>query len=109
MNRRIPDTSRLAAELNSARSASQRRRVYDWIAAHGPATRDVICDALGMDGNSLRPRVRELLDRGYVRVVDAEGRTRTGRRAERLMITGRPYIESTPPRPAVQLQLPLQA
>lgn len=113
MKRSIAQTSRAAAELIAPHSASQRRRVYEWIAAHGPATRDAICDALGIADNSVRPRVKELINRGNVRVVDEAGKTKTGRKAERLMITGVEYTEGPPPSPPiplpVQKQLPLRA
>jgi hypothetical protein len=101
-------TSRAAAAAIAPVVPTQRRDVYHYIAQHGPITRAAISAALGIGGDSLRPRVRELIDAGLVRVVDEAGTTPRGRKAERLMRTALPYpSDTTPTTPPVQRMLPL--
>ncbi len=98
-------TSRAAAAAIAPHAPTQRRAVYDHIAAHGPITREAIAVALGVSQASITPRVHELIAVAAVRVVDSDGRTRSGRRAERLMRTALPYPTETPTTPPVQRTL----
>lgn len=57
-----------------------RALVLDYLRSHGPATDEQIADALGMSGNTERPRRVELERAGLV-VRTGTGRTRSGRAA----------------------------
>jgi transcription initiation factor IIE alpha subunit len=62
-----PDTSRQAAELVLPKSGTQRRKVYDLICRWGEATDSEIQRALGMNGNTERPRRVELVRQGLIK------------------------------------------
>lgn len=85
------DTARLAALKVRPRTGSQRHRVLAFIESctEGGATRDEIAHALGMSPNTVRPRVRELLDGGHVRASEARRETALGNLAE--VIVGARY------------------
>lgn len=72
-----PDTSRAAARGITPRTGTQRRRVLDHIARCGTegATDAELQEALGLNGNSERPRRIELVEAGLI--VDS-GRRRDG-------------------------------
>lgn len=77
-----------SAWANRARSSMtakrQRERIVAYLRKHGPTTREAVGIRIGLRGDSLRPRVRELMRSRVVRVVDMDGRTSLGNRAERL-------------------------
>jgi len=87
-------TSRSAAETIRPHATTQRQRIHQCIAANPGATRENLAELLSMTQQSTTPRVRELLDAGLVRVIDDKGRTTHGYKAERLMVTGKPYSET---------------
>lgn len=78
-----PDTSHTAARSVMPRTGTQRRRVLDFIARRGRlgATDLEVQEALGMNGNTERPRRVELVDAGLI--------TDSGRRAT---VHGHPMI-----------------
>ncbi len=61
-------TSILAAEKALPRSGTKRRRVYDYIVNRGlhGATDDEIQEALGIDGNTVRPTRGGLVEDGHI-------------------------------------------
>lgn len=61
-------TSLLAAEKALPKSGTKRRRVYDYIVGRGlhGATDDEIQNALGIDGNTVRPTRGGLVEDGYI-------------------------------------------
>jgi hypothetical protein len=75
-------TSKAAAESLSAESTyTIRETIYRFIASSGDgATREEIEEALGIGGNTVRPRVRELLAAFRLREY-GERKTRSGRNA----------------------------
>lgn len=77
VRRDAPDTSRAAAKAVMPRTGTQRRRVLDYIIGCGEhgATDLELQNALGLSGNSERPRRVELVDAELI--VDA-GRRRRG-------------------------------
>ena len=62
------NTSILAAEKALPKSGTKRRRVYDYISGRGlyGATDDEIENALGIDGNTVRPTRGGLVEDGYI-------------------------------------------
>lgn len=98
-------TSHSAAAAIRSHATTQRQRVHECIADNPGITREKLAEHLGMTQQSTTPRVRELLDAGLARVVDDKGRTVTGCKAERLMITAKPYNE-TPVERQLQRTLP---
>ena len=65
--------------------AIQRGRILAAIRRLGPSTRDRLEAATRIHGNSLRPRVRELMATRSIRVVRGRiGTSRTGRKAQLL-------------------------
>ena len=72
-----PDTSKLAARTIEPRTGTQRRRVLDWciMRAEAGATDLELQEALGLDGNTERPRRLELVHAGY---LEDSGRRRAG-------------------------------
>ena len=61
-------TSQLAAEKALPKSGSKRRAVYDFIISRGfyGATDDEIQEALGMEGNTVRPTRGGLVEDGFI-------------------------------------------
>lgn len=84
------ETAKSAALEVMPRTGTQRRRVLDMIrrfAEHG-CTRDDIAEDLDLSPNTVRPRVKELIDGGWVAVHPvAVGRSASNRRAELLILT----------------------
>ena len=99
-------TSKAAAAAAQPHAGSQRERINRYVAGNSLATREQISDALGLSQTSVAPRVAQLLQAGLLRVVDDQRVTRNGYKAERLMVSGKPYSEAPPP-DTRQLQLPL--
>src|SRR5215218_2336656 len=84
-------TAQAAAVDVYPRSGTQRYRVLLDIFAAGEEgrTRDEIAEGLNMSPNTVRPRVKELLDAGW---ITTNGQTRPsllGRHAEVLIVTDR--------------------
>jgi len=82
-------TSRASALANYPRSGSQRERVLREIEKAGRrgATREEISFGARMNDNSVRPRVRELIDGRFIVASDATRPTRSGGDAEILFLT----------------------
>jgi hypothetical protein len=76
------ETSRQAAE-SVANVSGKRAAVYRFIRGRGDrgATREEIEIGLGMRGNTVRPRVKELESVGLVRVTAVTRNTTSGRKA----------------------------
>ena len=62
-------TSRQMALVATPKTGTQRRRVYDFIYYGGRTTREEIAQTLRMPENSVRPRIAELMEGGWVKVV----------------------------------------
>ncbi len=73
------DTSYAAAVAKRPTAPAQRAQVYATLVASGPLTAEQICDALGIDGSSTRPRLVELRREGQVVDTGQRRRTRSGR------------------------------
>lgn len=86
-----PDTSRLRGE------------VLKFITAQGiaGATDEEIQLALGMSGNTERPRRRELEERGAIRESGAKRPTASGRKAAVWVATALPTLVAGTPRPTI--------
>lgn len=80
-------TSRQAALDNYPHSGTQRRKVLDAItaAAERGCTRPELAMALHLPENSIRPRVVELLERGFVVETNRTRLTHTGSKASVLV------------------------
>lgn len=82
------DTSKAAAEaLTHKRTETDRQRIMSYLIEQGPATDEQIADALNMPGNTERPRRVELVERGDLTKHAEKGVTRSGRAANRWMVT----------------------
>lgn len=53
-------------------TGQQRRTIIDSIAYDGPATRRQLSDRLGISMNSIRPRILEALDGGWIEQINTE-------------------------------------
>jgi len=81
-------TSKEAARLIRPAVNACQMRVFRFIRDHQPVTREQIGGGLDMPGSTVRPRVKELLDRGVIvecngddgRTVETR-QTRSGRKA----------------------------
>jgi len=84
-------TSVEAAQAIEPRAATLRRRVLDYLRECGDrgATRQEVEAALGMSGNTVRPRVCELMEMGLVQETTETRLTPSGRRAFVLVATTR--------------------
>ena len=80
-------TSWEAAESMKPTASTLREKVYRFAVRQGEygATRDEMQAYLGMDGNTLRPRVWELMKEGRLGVTPLRRKTPTGRNAEVLV------------------------
>ena len=87
VSRQHGDTARLAALQVRPRTGSQRARVLDLIQSFNEwgLTRDEISQILSLSPNTVRPRVRELVEGGHVVVSDQRRKTVTGADAEVLV------------------------
>lgn len=86
------ETSRKAALANYPRQGSQRQKVLLQVAfmsgtRERGVTRDELADRLGMSPNSVRPRVAELVEGGWVRESGRTRKTPLGRDAAVLEMT----------------------
>lgn len=95
---RESETSRLAALAAYPRQGSQRRRIIEaFRTGRGMIrgfTREELAASLGMPDNSVRPRVRELIEGGWIGQGVKDGKpatrpTRTGQESEVLVLTKR--------------------
>lgn len=87
----VTPTSRNAAESMQCAAERQGERILEFIRARGPrgATREEIEQTLRMSGNSTRPRCKELLKRGAIKLADFKRPTAAGRDAEVLVVCER--------------------
>lgn len=76
-------TSEAAARRVAPRVKSQRARILEFLKEHGPATDHDIGAALGLSGDSVRPRRFALVVDGLVVRVDEKGITASGNEATR--------------------------
>jgi hypothetical protein len=88
-------TSHAAAVAIRDHAPRQRDRVYAFIAAHPMTTRENIAAGLGMRLSSATARVCDLTTEGFVWEADGAGKTTSGRPAGRLMVTAKPFSESS--------------
>lgn len=81
------ETARHAAEAVRPRSGTQRLLVLGFIEASGEGgcTRECIADGLGLPDNSVRPRVKELLDDHWIGPSGRTGLSRAGSPSELLV------------------------
>ena len=75
------DTSRAAAAGMRNKLGQLHVRVMEAIRFHGPLTDEELCDVLNLQGNTLRPRRRELQLMSYVVDSGERRNTRSGRKA----------------------------
>jgi hypothetical protein len=93
------DTSRLAALQNYPRSGTQRERILQVIEESGGGlTRDELAQQLHFPDSSVDPRVRELIDGGWIEESVETRPTRTGADAHILVPTAK-YDQHTQARP----------
>lgn len=91
VSREHPDTSKRAALEVRPRTGTQRARILDLVEsyAHRGLTRDEIADKLRMSPNTVRPRVKELLDGGHLKVSARGGRMSTMDRISQVLVASR--------------------
>jgi predicted transcriptional regulator len=75
------DTSRVAAAAIAPAARSLRLRVLRVVAQRGGATCEEVCLLLGLDGNTVRPRLWELERAGVITKSDLRVPTRSGGKA----------------------------
>lgn len=85
---RDSSTSRQAALDAYPRQDSARRRVIEAL-ARGPLTRDELASVLSMPANTVRPRVAELVEGGWIVSTDSTRKTKTGSNAEVLELSAK--------------------
>lgn len=92
-------TSIAAAESIRGTAATDRQRVLERIRAAGihGLTREQIEVATGLSGNSVRPRVAELIAAGTIEEAGEIRRTSTGRAARVLTIVQAEPVQTTIP------------
>lgn len=76
-------TSALAAEKAIPKVKGQCEWVLNYLRSNGPASRQTLSHVLNLSENSVRPRVRRLLDLGLIQVV-GRGITTDGNECELL-------------------------
>lgn len=91
-----PDTSRKAALDNYPRSGTQRSTVLAKVMATGlrGLTRDAICVVTDMPPNVATPRVKELVEGGWLEETDRTRKTRSGSEATVLIATAKAHQEA---------------
>lgn len=83
----IRPTSRIANRKRSRITAAEARGlIVHFLRLRGPETRDYIATYTGLLGDTVRPRVLELIKAGKIRVLKKRGRTRLGNEAELLAV-----------------------
>lgn len=90
------ETSRLAALANYPHSGSQRHRILVEIVRSGLTgrTREELSEKLGLSGNSVRPRVKELLEGDWLEVGIGVRKTPMGNDSEVLVATRKARAEA---------------
>lgn len=78
------ETSAAAADSVRVTAESQRGRIYDLLLFHGAKSREEIGQLLDIGGDSVRPRVRELMKLKLIEVAPRTTVTTKGRAAELL-------------------------
>lgn len=81
------ETSRKASLDAYPRQGSQRRRLITALAYHGASTREELAGHTSLSENSVRPRVRELIDGGWIEETDHTRMTTRGSDAALLDLT----------------------
>lgn len=83
-------TSIAAAEHAQSGAAVARQRILDAIRAAGVhgLTREQVEAATGIPGNTVRPRVRELIQRGHIEEAGERRMTKSGDKAMVLTAVG---------------------
>lgn len=76
-------TSKAAAESISHCAARQRSIVLGYIQANPGCTDEEIAEGLSLNPSSARPRRLELLRAGLIKILDENGKTKSGRHAAR--------------------------
>lgn len=69
----MPGASQAAREAIAPHLSRLEAQTLAGIVSYGPITRDALAETLGMNPNTLRPRVKALLDRKLVQVVGYTG------------------------------------
>jgi hypothetical protein len=82
---RQSETSRLAALQAYPKQGSQRWWILAAL-AFAPSTREELEGRTGLPANSIRPRVRELIDGGWVVVTQERRKTKAGNESEVLRV-----------------------
>lgn len=75
---RTSATSAAASGAIKPHLANLERHVADWFAKHGPRSTEEAIDALRMDGNTVRPRIVELVKKGVL-IPAGIGKTKKNR------------------------------
>ena len=70
------------------RLSGQQRHVFLCLAARGDSTRQELSAATHLPINIITPRVKELLDQGFIRVVGTRACLVTGHTAQVLRVNG---------------------
>lgn len=83
------ETSRKAALDAYPRQGSQRRRVIHALRYHGDSTREELAAHTSLSENSVRPRVRELIEGGWIEETDHTRKTTRGSEAVLLGLTNK--------------------
>lgn len=97
---RDSETSRKAALANYPRSGSQRERILRHVVARSSrvgergAIREEIQWELGLGGDTVRPRVKELIEGGWLRETEHTRRTTKGNEAVVLAPTQKAYDQT---------------
>ncbi len=77
----MSNTSQKAAESIREHAGTMRHKVWQSLVVFGPMTREEIEAVTGYGGNTVRPRVAELVKRRLVRETDQRRKTKSGREA----------------------------
>ena len=72
-------------ELDSIHCNRLYQQILGVLSDDIPRTREQLEFETGIKGNTLRPRIKELMSRGYLN-VQGEGRTKSKRKAEKIGI-----------------------
>lgn len=85
-------TSKAAAESIRAYRGRHLTKIFTFIEGRGfgGATRDEIERELHIGGNTVRPRVKELIELGTVKELEAQRKTKSGRNA--FILVARKYV-----------------
>lgn len=84
---RDSETSRKAALDAYPRQGNQRSRILGKLRSSGPATREELAVLLMLSENTIRPRVKELIEGGWIEETDHTRETSRGSEATLLDVT----------------------